>query len=75
MYKFFAGHSPLPEKYTDAFISNLLGLSWTELEKQPDWWVLQMIEFHEQKSKYETNQQKLKEAKAKPQSSKVPRRH
>ena len=46
MFKFFSGHGKLPQEFGDAYICKVLSITFTELQKQPSWWVEQMIELY-----------------------------
>lgn len=67
LFKFFQGSGKLPQEYDLAYTSYVLGMSYTELIKQPAEWVEQMIDLHRQKAKSDEYDMKKQEAKTKAQ--------
>jgi len=60
----------LPDEFEEVYLCHLLGLSYTELKNQPDWWVKNYVRFLEQKGKQESDKLKAQQALNKMRSGK-----
>jgi hypothetical protein len=56
---------PIPEEYHEAYLCDLLGLSYTELCEQPAWWVVRMKTWKEAKAKARNEQEERERRKNK----------